>query len=162
MSLNDHLHGVESSLRSWSLFRQWINPMYWTRRFITTYTTAPSSSYSEPAECSLHQNNLFIYDPFWYFLSSQLNFPRHLSPSGFLNKFIYISLMSLVRAARPDHFVLLDFLPQKHSVKTTKYEASHCVIFYILVIFRCLNPNYCFQHSELVHPLPLGPSFMSI
>ena len=99
---------------------------YGTRRFITAFTNArhlslswAKSIQSTPPHPTSWRSILI--------LSSHLHLglPTGLFPSGFPTKTLYTPLISPIRAACPDHLILLNWSRKQYWVRST----DHCQLF---------------------------------
>ena len=103
---------------------------YGTRRFITAFTNArhlslswAKSIQSTPPHPTSWRSILI--------LSSHLHLglPTGLFPSGFPTKTLYTPLISPIRAACPDHLILLNWSRKQYWVRSTDHYAPHYVVF---------------------------------
>ena len=138
------LHGAESFLRSsGSQLVKKFPVFYWTRRFITAFTSVRHQSLSSGSSIQ----SILPHPTSWRFIlisSPDLHpgLPSGLFPSGFTNKILYALILSPIRATCPDHLILLDLITRKISGEEYKsLSYSLCSFLQSPVISSLSAPN---------------------
>ena len=116
---------------------------YGTRRFINALTSLrhPSLSWASPIQ------SIYPHPTSWrsiLILSTHIRLGLHsgLFPSGFPIKPLYTLLSSPIRATRPAHLILLDFITRTIlGEKYRSFSSSLCILLHSPVTSSLLGPN---------------------
>ena len=109
--------------------------------FITAFTSAPTCPYPEPARSSPYPHIPLPEDTSKYsridaWVSQVVSFPQVSTPN------VCIHLSSPIRATRPSHLILLDFINRKILVQECRsLSSSLCTFLHSPVTSSLLDPN---------------------
>jgi hypothetical protein len=121
--------------------------LYWTRMFITVFTTLATGPCPEPYGSYAHAHALLLYD-----LLQCCSLPTCIFPSGRATKVRYNVLTSPVRVAFHEHFIFLCLITLLIFCKgqSTDYDTPQCLLFSILY-FISLRSKYSPKYSAFKH-----------
>jgi hypothetical protein len=127
---------------------------YGTRKFLTTLTSARhlSLSWASPIQSS-HPHPTSWRSILTLSSHLRLGLPSGLFPPGFTTRTLYTPLPSPIRATRPAHLILLDFITRKRLGKEYRpFSSSLCNFLHSSVTSSLLGPSstYCTHIFKII------------